>query len=1028
MPEKNVQEIFQINIQGIHPKVQKQKVKLKTLSEFVTTNQGIIPFFVLTETHLKDYVLDAEVSIPNYNMLRADRKTRKNGGVVIYSHYTFSMDYTEIFSNMYCECAMSYNTQNKLVIVAIYRPPDAPISKFKECLEKVQTFKNKYEDATVLILGDLNLKFIHWPTETIQKPETVTQCITSEERSASNLLLDFLNDNLLVQVVEENTRKDKSLLDLIITSDVDNIFEVNVQKNNLDTDHDTVNCLIHLINNSQANAQPEEHKKPLDTINFDKANWVEICQELNLIQWNEALHADMPVVSMCEYVESKLSEICKKHAPERIRKREKNTIPRSRLKLIRKRKKINRKINLEKFVKHNKSESKIQKLQNKKLKVEEKMKELIQLELEQKEIDALKQMKRNPKYFYSYVKQFSKNENRIGPLQDEGGNLQSNPETKANLLQNQYIKVFSKPEDVDLDQQYPDKSNAKLEDIIITIDDIKEAVKEIPTYAAPGPDKLPAIVLKECINEIAVALLIIWKKSIETGEIPEYLKLQTIIPLFKKGSKAAAENYRPVSLTSHLIKLFERVMRKKLIHFIEQNSLLSENQHAFRAGRSCLSQLLEHMDAVLQSLSHSLNVDVVYLDFAKAFDKVDHYILMQKVYQFGIRGKLYRWIKNFLDNRYQQVIVEGMLSRKEKVISGVPQGTVLGPLLFLIYINDLEASLKHSILRIFADDSKIVKEIANPFDHAKLQEDLSLAIQWSEKNNMELNQKKFQLIQYGNKEDLKGPYETGTSTNVTLHREHDIKDLGVYLSENLTWETHIADAVKTARKYLGWILRSFKSRKQEILISLYKSYVVPRLEYASILWTPYLIKHITQIEAIQRTITAKVEGLDNLNYYQRLRALGLYSLQRRRERFAAIYMYKVSKNLVPNNLKFQFYEASRHGLKCHQPTIAASTSRLSTVRKNFFTTTGPSIFNILPRKMKEATSLNSFKSQLDKFLSVIPDLPPTPGYPSLNKNTILEWMTSNHNHAEIIVSLAGHRETNSTLPERGTAITSDGSR
>ena len=147
-----------------------------------------------------------------------------------------------------------------------------------------------------------------------------------------------------------------------------------------------------------------------------------------------------------------------------------------------------------------------------------------------------------------------------------------------------------------------------------------------------------------------------------------------------------AENYRPVSLTSHIIKLFERIMRKKLIKHVEENNLLSENQHAFRAGRSCLSQMLQHIDCVIKALEEQKNMDVVYLDFAKAFDKVDHSILMKKVHQFGIRGKIYTWNGNFIQNRYQQVLVEGTLSRQERVVSGVPQGTVLGPLLFLLYI------------------------------------------------------------------------------------------------------------------------------------------------------------------------------------------------------------------------------------------------------------------------------------------------------------------------------------------------------
>ena len=255
---------------------------------------------------------------------------------------------------------------------------------------------------------------------------------------------------------------------------------------------------------------------------------------------------------------------------------------------------------------------------------------------------------------------------------------------------------------------------------------------------------------------------------------------------------------------------------------------------------------------------------MVYLDFAKAFDKVDHNILMMKIYQYGIRGKLYSWLRNFLQNRHQQVIVDGKLPREEIVVSGVPQGTVLGPLMFLIYIDDLELSMKNSILRTFADDSKIVKSIKEPTDHLKLQEDLDCAITWSERNNMELNQKKFQLIQYGKREDLKEPYKSGVTP---INSESDIKDLGVYVSNDTMWDTQIHEAVKKARKFTGWILRSFYTRSPEVIIFFYRSYVLPKLEYGSILWSPYLKKDIVKIESIQRMITARLDGLQDYNYH-----------------------------------------------------------------------------------------------------------------------------------------------------------------
>ena len=197
--------------------------------------------------------------------------------------------------------------------------------------------------------------------------------------------------------------------------------------------------------------------------------------------------------------------------------------------------------------------------------------------------------------------------------------------------------------------------------------------------ASPGEDEVPVILLKSCRDSICQPLYLIWKHSFDSGEIHPSFFSSIIAPVFKGASKLEPPNYRPVSLTSHLIKIFERVIQAKVIGYLEENKLLSCNQHGFRKGCSCLSELpvLAHFNEIYENLGNQMDTDTLYLDFSKAFDKVDHALLIKKLQRFGIEGKLLKWVKVFLSNHTQKVVVNGKMSLAELVLSGVPQGTVL---------------------------------------------------------------------------------------------------------------------------------------------------------------------------------------------------------------------------------------------------------------------------------------------------------------------------------------------------------------
>ena len=413
---------------------------------------------------------------------------------------------------------------------------------------------------------------------------------------------------------------------------------------------------------------------------------------------------------------------------------------------------------------------------------------------------------------------------------------------------------------------------------------------------------------------------------------------------------------------------------------------MNNNQHGFRRFRSCLSQLLEHYDLLLEVLQTNNNADVVYLDFAKAFDVVDHHILLRKLKGFGITGKIGKWIFNFLTNRIQYVTVEGHPSSNKPVLSGVPQGSVLGPVLFLIMISDIDEDIVGSVIKTFADDTKVLQQIASVEDGKRLQDSLEVIYTWARINNMKFNSSKFNLLRYGTNTELKQSITYKSPENETILETEHTKDLGVIMSSDVTFTEHINTKTSQCKKLVYWILRVFKTRNKEPLMKLFTTLVLPRLDYCSQLITPYRLQEWKQMESIQRTLTSKISEIKELNYWERLVELKLYSIQRRHERYSIIYIYKILEELVPNFSanKVKVKISERRGRLCVIPPVTKHQCPgvVRNAREASFPIRGPRLFNSLPKNIRNIScvSVDTFKRRLDKFLTTVPDKPTVDGY------------------------------------------------
>ena len=510
---------------------------------------------------------------------------------------------------------------------------------------------------------------------------------------------------------------------------------------------------------------------------------------------------------------------------------------------------------------------------------------------------------------------------------------------------------------------------------------------------------IPAILLKKCCETISDPILLIWEQSLTTGDIPHIYKEQLITPIHKKGSKGRPENYRPVSLMSHIIKTVERVLRKKIVNYLDRNNILCSNQHGFRKGRSCLTQLLHHVDDILNNFTNNHDTDAIYLDYAKAFDKVDHKLLVKKLQLYGIHGKLLNWIKAFLTNRHQRVVVNGKHSYIAEVISGVPQGTVLGPLLFLIFVNDMQSCVKDSMLRSFADDTRIMRAITTSDDINLLQQDLDRVITWASDNNMLLHQDKFEVLNHsvGTNTFLQELpfinqlycYETTTGT---LQPQSSVKDLGILISADLSWTPHISSIVKKAISMSAWVFSVFKNRSVQTMLTLYKTMVRSHLEYCCPVWNPSNIADIKLLESVQRSFTARIHGFQHLDYWQRLKALNLMSLQRRRERYLIVHMWKVLYAVCPNNLNITFKYSDRKGIQALLPNLKKdSQARFQSAYDKSFAVMGPKLWNTLPKNITLIDGFGAFKTSLTTYVLKIPDTPPVSGLVPQNDNSLLQW-------------------------------------
>ena len=430
-------------------------------------------------------------------------------------------------------------------------------------------------------------------------------------------------------------------------------------------------------------------------------------------------------------------------------------------------------------------------------------------------------------------------------------------------------------------------------------------------------------------------------------------------------------------MTCVICRIFESVLRDHILSHLQKYNLIGKSQHGFLPHRSCLTNLLEFLEEITRLIDEGHSLDVMFLDFSKAFDKVPHVRLMLKVRAHGILGKVANWIEEWLRNRKQRVVLNGKESDWADVLSGVPQGSVLGPILFLIYINDIDNAVDcaTTFMKKFADDTKLASVVDDSDQCQKMQDQIDSLMRWAEIWQMSFNLDKCVVMRLGHRNSRYEYHMNGTPMKVTSCE----RDIGVYMHESLKPSAHIAEAVKKANKALGVLLRCLTFRDKFHFIHLYKTYVRCHLEYAVQAWNPWLKQDIENIESVQRRAVSYCHGLEG-SYQDKLKTVGLTTLCDRRIRGDMLETFKILKGIDDVDYHTWFRKVDEQHQRTRQAVSVSDDGTLTgtlnlkkpnaklDVRKHFFSCRVVDCWNSLPDYIKNAEDVLQFKARYDELM------------------------------------------------------------
>ena len=969
--------VFYCNVQGLIPFGELgSENPMLNISKVHELNQLIFDqkpdIVIYNETWLKGSIHDSEV-IPTdtYKVFRLDRscythppdpnnsrKFRTNGGgVLIAIRHSLDIESKEIPVKCKAEILsveLTDKNGKKSIISSFYRVGTLGADNHSSVSQYLHTIRRRRNVQNLTLVGDLNLPHACW--ENSSSPLQVEQNF-----------IDTFNDLSLKQLVTVPTHIKGNILDYILTDKPELVTNLFVDDKHCPCGSDHFPIFFKLGLNTKRK-RPSKRK----IFNFKRADWARINEELSLKDW-EHLFRNRSATESWKIFKQNLLCACDKHIPKIVIANEFQppwfdsevfNLCRKKERLHKEWKETNRD---DKYFKFSSARKEFKNLVNSKM-----------------DANFEDPYNRNliNKNFWSYVKSKS-NCHRIPEVVSYGDCIRSDPQGQCDLFNRFFYDQFTGESVYAIDIDY---SNDHLYQLTFDPSHIETLLKGLDPNKAQGADEIHGKILKHCSASLSKPLALLYDSCYSSGCIPADWKLANVVPVHKKGSKAEVTNYRPISLTSIIMKIFERIIRDDLIS--RCNHLIDSRQHGFMLEKSCTTQLVTFCDSLALSLNENVRTDVIYFDFQKAFDSVSHDIILNKLkHQYGIDGSLLRFFKCYLEDRYQKVVIGNKTSGQCRVTSGVPQGSILGPTLFILFLNDISSDLSPGTnIAMYADDTKIWRRVINQDDHWILQRDINSLMNWASSNKMKFHPSKSHVLTITNAIGA-GPdnnfiYAMGNSPiNYT-----DIeKDLGIYIQGKLNWTQHCDKLYSRANQRLGLLKRTCHFIKNlSKRRAFYLSQVRSQFEHCSIIWRPSTETTMEKLESLQKRSLKWVLGNaylslgDTSMYYQTCKQLNILPLVFRFDLKDLLFFHQVFYGISTVSFPHYLHKFTGSRLRrCHLdslsmvsdilPKIPQNLSSNSTrhigISKSYFYRTHI-LWNKLPYSIRSIESPSLFKKQL----------------------------------------------------------------